>query len=144
MTMQGNPTAVTDQRRTHPAVEAAQFARRRAEHELRRTELERDQTARALELNPRGLDEASRERLRIAYADAAAAVAVHRDTLERAVAIENAAAVLAAAVDDMPGSEVADDLLQLLDQRQRTRTREVPPPTARARRTSADARTTLR
>ena len=120
-------------------------ARRRAEHALRRSELERDQTARALELNLRPLDELERARLRIAYADAAASVAVHRDAFERAAAIEHAATVLASALDERPTpiAEIADDLLQLLDQRQR-RPREIAPINARSRWSSPDVRAPLR
>jgi hypothetical protein len=155
MTMQLNHTrlndtqltdtaASDDHRRTlTDAVDAAHLARRRAEQALRRSELERDQTARALELNLRPLDERERERLRIAYADAAASVAVHRDAFERAAAIEHAAAVLASALDDPPIAEIADDLLQLLDQRQR-RPREVVPFNARSRWPSPDVRAPLR
>ncbi|MET0781853.1 MAG: hypothetical protein ABWZ16_10065 [Microbacterium sp.] len=144
MTMQLNHTATTDEhRRTQAAVDAAHLARRHAERLLRRGEIERDQAARALELNLPPRDEQERQQLRVAYADAAASVAVQREAFERAVAIENAATVLAAALDELPMAEIADDLLQLLEQRQRTR-REVVPITARSRRTSSDARTTLR
>lgn len=146
MTMQLNHTAHADEHRRTltDAVDAAHLARRHAERLLRRSELERDQTARALELNLRPLDEQERQQLRIAYADAAASVAVHRDAFERAVAIEHAATVLASALDDPPMAQIADDLLQLLDQRQRSRPREIVPFTARPRRSPSDARTPLR
>ncbi len=138
MTMQLNHTATTDEHRRTltDAVDAAHLARRNAERLLRRGELERDQAARALELNPRQLTEQERQQLRIAYADAAASVAGHRDVFDRAVAIESAAVVLASALDDPPVAEIADDLLQLLDQRQRAR-REIVPITARSRRPQA-------
>jgi len=84
------------------AIAAARLARRRAERDLRRSELERDQTARALELDPHSLDERQRETLRIAYADAAASVAVHADAFERAVEIEHATEVLARAHAERP------------------------------------------
>ncbi|MGA1827809.1 hypothetical protein [Microbacterium sp.] len=137
-------TATDEHRQTlTDAVAAARLARRRVERELRRSELERDQTARALEQHLHPLDESRREQLRIAYADAAASVAVHRDAFERAVGIENAATVLAAALDDPPMGEIADDLLQLLDQRQRTRQGNILPFSARSRWPSPDARAPL-
>lgn len=97
--MQLNHSIAPDEHRQtiSDAVAAATLARRRAERELRRSELERDQTARALELNPQALTESRREQLRIAYADAAASVAVHRDAFDRAVEIEHATEVLAPA-----------------------------------------------
>lgn len=139
-------TTATDEHRQTltDAVAATRLARRRVERELRRSELERDQTARALELHLHPLDESRREQLRIAYADAAASVAVLRDAFERAVGIENAATVLAAALDDPPMGEIADDLLQLLDQRQRTRQGNILPFSARSRWPSPDARAPLR
>ena len=138
-------TTATDEHRQTltDAVAATRLARRRVERELRRSELERDQTARALELHLHPLDESRREQLRIAYADAAASVAVHRDAFERAVGIENAATVLAAALDDPPMGEIADDLLQLLDQRQRTRQGNILPFSARSRWPSPDERAPL-
>ena len=142
-------TTATDEHRQTltDAVAATRLARRRVERELRRSELERDQTARALELHLHPLDESRREQLRIAYADAAASVAVHRDAFERAVGIENAATVLAtvlaAALDDPPMGEIAGDLLQLLDQRQRTRQGNILPFSARSRWPSPDARAPL-
>jgi len=69
---------------------------------------------------------------------------VLRDAFERAVGIENAATVLAAALDDPPMGEIADDLLQLLDQRQRTRQGNILPFSARSRWPSPDARAPLR
>ena len=101
MTMQLNhqATIATDEHRQTltDAVAAAHLTRRRAERELRRSQLERDQTARALELHVHPLDEQRREQLRIAYADAAASVAVHSDAFERAVELEHATEVLASA-----------------------------------------------
>jgi len=107
------------------ALESVHRDRVLAERALRRSELERDQTARALEFNlrPMALDEAGRNRLRIAYADAAASVAENQDAFDRAVAIEQAAKVLAAALEES-GSDAAEDLLDLLVARQPGRRRE--------------------
>ena len=110
------------------AVAAARLARQRAERELRRSELERDQTARALELNLHPLDERQRETLRIAYADAAASVAVNADAFERAVEIEHATEVLSRAFDESP----------------RTRQGNVLPFSGRSRWPSPDVRALLR
>ncbi|WP_314505800.1 hypothetical protein [uncultured Microbacterium sp.] len=98
------PATEDHQRTLTDAVAAAHLAHRRTEHELRRSELRRDQTARALELNLGALTEMERDRLRFAYADAAASVAVHREAFERAVELEHAAEVLARAFD--PGESV--------------------------------------
>lgn len=128
------------------AIETAHRTRVLAERSLRRSELERDQTARALEQDVHPFDETTRARLRIAYADAAASVAVHRDAFERAVAIETAAAVLAQASDDETYVDhgVADGLMQLLEQRQRRQREVAPPVSARTRRPSPDLRAPLR
>ena len=130
------------------ALESAHRDRTLAERELRRSELERDQTARALEfdLAPVRIDEAGRQRLRVAYADAAAAVETHRRAYDRAVAIEQAALVLADALADetRPDHDIADGLLQLLEQRQRNRQRDIVPFSARSRRPSQDARAAQR
>lgn len=127
------------------AVDAAHRSRILAERALRRSELERDQTARALEQNVHSFDETTRARLRIAYADAAASVAVHRDVFERAVAIEHAAAVLAEASDDETyvDHDIADGLLQLLEQRQRRQREIAPPVSGRSRWPSPDVRAPL-
>lgn len=128
------------------AVDAAHRSRILAERALRRSELERDQTARALEQNVHRFDETTRARLRIAYSDAAASVALHRDEFERAVAIEHAAEVLAQASDDETyvDHDLADGLMQLLEQRQR-RQREIAPPfSGRSRWPSPDVRAPLR
>ncbi len=126
------------------ALASARRARILAERALRRSELERDQTARALEQNVHPLDETTRSRLRFAYADAAASVAAHREVFERAVSIERAATVIAAVIDDPAvDSETVDGLVQLLEYRRR-RPRDVAPPVAaRARRATADVRAPL-
>lgn len=128
------------------AVETAHRTRVLAERALRRSELERDQTARALEQDVHPLDESTRARLRVAYADAAASVAVHRDEFERAVAIEQAATVIAHALDDDTYVEhdIADGLLQLLEQRQRRQRDIAPPVSGRSRWPSPDVRAPLR
>jgi hypothetical protein len=137
MTMQLTPT---------DAIEAAHRDRVLAERALRRSELERDQTARALEQHVHPLDEATRGHLRIAYADAAASVAVHSDAFERAVAIERAAQVLADAFadDTYADHDTVDALMQLLDKRQRRQRDIAPPVAARTRRPSPDSRTPQR
>jgi len=127
------------------ALESARRTRLLAERALRRSELERDQTARALEQNVHPLDEPTRARLRVAYADAAASVAVHSDALERAVAIEHAATVIADAIDETyVDHDIADGLLQLLEQRQRRQREIAPPVSGRSRWPSPDARAPLR
>lgn len=128
------------------AVDAAHRSRILAERALRRSELERDQTARALEQNVHPFDETTRARLRIAYADAAASVALHRDEFERAVAIEHAAEVLAEASDDETyvDHDIADGLMQLLEQRQRRQREIAPPVSGRSRWPSPDVRAPLR
>ena len=91
------------------AVSAAHDTRLRAERELRRSELERDQTARALELNlPPAIDEARRDVLRSAYAAAAARVSDARRAFECARSVEEAAAIIAKAAAD--GSRSSRDL----------------------------------
>lgn len=125
------------------ALESARDDRVLAERALRRSELERDHAARALEFDPAvRIDEAGRQRLRVAYADAAAAVETHRRAFDRAVAIEQAAQVLADALADetQPDHGIADGLLQLLEQRSRNRQRDTVPFSARPRRQSQDAR----
>lgn len=123
------------------ALASAQRARILAERALRRSELERDQTARALEQDIHPLDEITRSRLRFAYADAAASVAAHREVFERAVAIERAATVIAAVIDDPSvDSETVDGLVQLLEYRRRRQRDVAPPVAARARRATAESR----
>lgn len=128
------------------ALASAERARVLAERELRRSELERDQTARALELNIPPRDEATRQRLRVAYADAAASVAVKREAFDRALSVERAAAVIVAAIDDetYADHDVVDGLVQLLEQRQRRQREIAPPVSARTRRPSQDVRAPLR
>jgi hypothetical protein len=96
----------------------AREARLHAERQLRRSELERDQTARALELNlsPMALDEAGRERLRAAYAEVAARVEINRGALDRARAVEEAAVVISQTIDDEDGAgrAIVEGLAQLL------------------------------
>jgi hypothetical protein len=128
------------------ALASAHQARAVAEQVLRRSELERDQTARALELNVHPADEAARATLRLAYADAAASVAANRDAYERAVSIEHAATVIADAIDDEAyvDHDVVDGLVQLLELRQRRQRDIAPPVSARSRRSSQDVRAPLR
>lgn len=128
------------------ALASAHRVRVLAERALRRREIARDRAAHDLELNIHPLDEATRAHLRIAYTDAAASVAANRDAFERAVAIEHAAIVIAEAVeaDAAVDHDIADGLLQLLDQRLR-RPREIAPPVSgRTRRPSADVRASVR
>lgn len=126
------------------ALAAAQRARILAERALRRSELERDQAARALELNTPPRDEDSRQRLRVAHADAAASAAANREAFDRAVAIERAATVIAAVVDDSAvDSGTADGLVHLLEYSRRRQRDVAPPVAARARRATADVRTPL-
>ncbi len=111
-------TTAEEHRRTlADAVSAAHDARLHAEQQLRRSELERDQSARALELNvPPAIDEARREGLRTAYAEAAGRVADARRAYDRARAVEDAAAVIIAnAAEDGSRSsrELASGLAQL-------------------------------
>ncbi|SFR94587.1 hypothetical protein SAMN04487846_0983 [Microbacterium sp. cf046] len=99
-------------------LESAHRDRLLAERALRRSELERDQAARALESNlaPSPIGEAARARLRATYADAAGSVERHRRAFDRALAIEQAADVLAKAFDDESdpaGHDAADNLIQL-------------------------------
>jgi len=128
------------------ALASAHRARAVAEQVLRRSELERDQSARALELNLHPADEAARATLRLAYADAAASAAANRDALERAVAIEHAATVIADAIDDeaYADHDVVDGLVQLLELRQRRQREIAPPVSGRSRRPSQDVRAPLR
>jgi putative alpha-1,2-mannosidase len=142
MTMQLNHAIAADEHRETltDAVAAAHLARRRAERELRRSELERDQTARALELNLHPLDEHQREHLRVAYADAAASVAVHRDAFERAVEVEHATEVLARAFDPRESVLVPRET----DGRPLTRQGNVLRFSGRSRSPSPDVRAPLR
>lgn len=128
------------------ALASAHRARVLVERALRRSELERDQTARALEQDIHPLDETTRAHLRIAYADAAASVAANRDAFDRAVAIEHAAGVIADAIDDETyiDHDIADGLMQLLDQRQRRQREIAPPVSGRSRWPSPDVRAPLR
>ena len=128
------------------ALASAQRARLLAERELRRSELERDQTARALELNMPPRDEAARRRLRDAHADAAASVTANREAFERALSVERAAAVIVAAIDDeaYADDDVVDGLVQLLEQRQRRQRDIAPPVSGRSRWPSPDVRAPLR
>ena len=128
------------------ALASAERARVLAERELRRSELERDQTARALELNIPPRDEAARQRLRVAYADAAASVALNREAFDRAASVERAAAVIVAAIDDetYADQDVVDGLVQLLEQRQRRQREIAPPVSGRSRWPSQDVRAPLR
>ena len=128
------------------ALASAQRARVLAERALRRSELERDQIARALELDLPPRDEGERDRLRSAHADAAASVTVNRKAFDRAVSLERAAALIVAAIEDeaYADSAVVDGLVQLLEQRQRRQREIAPPVTARTRRPSPDARATQR
>jgi hypothetical protein len=128
------------------ALASAHRARAVAEQVLRRSELERDQNARALELNVHPADEAARATLRRAYTDAAASVAANRDAYERAVAIEHAATVIADAIDDETyvDHDVVDGLVQLLELRQRRQRDIAPPVSGRSRRPAQDVRAPLR
>ena len=126
------------------ALESLHRDRAVAQRALRRSELERSQSARALEFtgNHVPFDEARRAELRAAYADAAAAVERHQRVFDRALAIEQAAQVLADALTDgaLLDNDAAEGLMQLLEQRQRrTVQRETTPFLGRALRPTPDA-----
>jgi len=110
-------TAVDKRRQSlADAVSAAHDARLRAQQDLRRSELERDQTARALELNlPPAIDEARRDSLRSAYAAAAGRVSDARRAFERARSVEDAAVIIAKAAADgsRSGRDLANGLMLL-------------------------------
>ena len=126
------------------ALESLHRDRAVAQRALRRSELERSQSARALEFtgNHVPFDEARRAELRAAYADADAAVERHQRVFDRALAIEQAAQVLADALTDGAplDNDAAEGLMQLIQQRQRrTVQRETTPFLGRALRPTPDA-----
>jgi hypothetical protein len=93
----------------HEAVAAARDAREEAERALQLSRSRRADAARALEYDvyPMTIDEAERARRRRVVADADADVAVRREAVRRAQAIEDAALALVAAVSGANFAEKA-------------------------------------
>jgi acetyl-CoA carboxylase alpha subunit len=111
------------------ALAASRAARVEAERKLHRSENRRRHAAAALEvdLRPMRIDEAARARLRDEYTLAASEVTARRTELERARALESAAATVVAALADADsplGRQAATSIAQVLSFRQHGGTRD--------------------
>ncbi|WP_137844286.1 hypothetical protein [Microbacterium sp. 2FI] len=128
-----SPTTAAPAADLHGAVDdalvASRAARVEAERALHRSENRRRHAAAALEidLRPMRIDEAARARLRDDYTTAAAEVTARRAELDRALALEGAAATVVAALEDADSPlarQAATSIAQVLSFRRHGETRD--------------------